>query len=158
MTKFFQTTVFHAPPHYHQWAKYKTKAWKRYQVIKTRKKEEQEETTYGAYNLRCPNWKEGQSVAPPILPTANLPPQDPPPCLPTSQPLRYSYITDPSLLQSTIKTQELTFSFWFVAHHRTVTCACCLSTLLLVGSHYVRGRKRNGKREYYLVSGILGRW
>ncbi len=138
-------------------AKYKTEAWKRYQVIKTGKKKKQEETIDGACNLCCPSWKEGQSAAPPILPTADLPPQDLPPCLPTSQPLRYSYITDPSLLQSIIKTQELTFSFWFVAHHRTVTSACCLSALL-VGSHCVRGRKRNGKREYYLVSGVLGRW
>jgi hypothetical protein len=92
------------------------------------------------------------------LPATDLPPQDPPPCLPTSQPLRYSYITDSSLLQSTIKTQELTSSFGFVAHHRSVTSSCCLSSLPLAGSRCVRGRKRNGKQEYCLVSGILGRW
>ncbi len=122
------------------------------------KKEEQEEATDGACNLQCPRWKEDQSRAPPILPAADLPPQDPPPCLPTSQPLKYSYIMDSSLLQSTIKTQELTFSFGFVAHHRSVTSSCCFSPLPLAGSRCVRGRKRNGNREYCLVSGILGRW
>jgi hypothetical protein len=40
-------------------AKYKTEAWKRYQVIKTKKNEEQEEAT--DCNLQCPCWKEGQS-------------------------------------------------------------------------------------------------
>jgi len=112
------------------------------------KKEEQEEVTDGACNWQCPCWKESQSGAPPILPilpAADLPPQDPPPCLPTSQPLRYSYITDSSLLQSTIKTQKPTFSFGFVAHHRWVTSSCYLSSLPLPGSRCVRGTKRNGK-------------
>jgi len=139
-------------------AKYKTEAWKRHQVIKTRKKKEQEEPTDGACNLQCPRWKEGQSGAPPILPTADLPPQDPLPCLPTSKPLRYSYITDSSLLQSTIKTQELTCSFGFVAHHRSVMSFCWLSSLPLMGFHCVRGKTSNRKRECCLVGGILGRW
>jgi len=86
------------------------------------------------------------------------PTSDPPPCLPTSQPLRYSYITDSSLLQSTIKTQKSTFSFGFVAHHRCVTSSCCLSFLPLLGSRCVRGTNRNEKREYSLVSDILDRW
>jgi len=46
MTKFSRTNVTNG-------AKYKTEAWKRYQAIKTRKKEEQEEATDGACNLQC---------------------------------------------------------------------------------------------------------
>jgi hypothetical protein len=71
---FLRRTYF-APSHtVTNGAKYKTEAWKRYQVIKSRKKEEQEEATDGACNLQCSRWKEGQSGAPPIPPVADLPP------------------------------------------------------------------------------------
>ncbi len=74
MTKFSRTTLFRTLLHLTNGAKYKTNAWKKYQVIKTRKKEEQKEAAAGACNLQCPRWKEGQIEAPPILSVADLPP------------------------------------------------------------------------------------
>jgi hypothetical protein len=63
MTKFSWTTYSAPSRTLTNGAKYKTEAWKRYQVIKTRKKE----AAAGACNLQCPRWKDGQIGAPPIL-------------------------------------------------------------------------------------------
>jgi len=121
-------------------------------LLKPEKKKEQEKAIDGACNFQCPRWRESQSGAPPILPTVDLPHQDPPPCFLISQPLGYNYIMDSSLLQSTIKTQELDILLW-ICHPPSLRYVLLLSLLSPCRLSLCAWEKEKRK-----VGVLLGQW
>ncbi len=87
---------------------------------------------------------------------AALPPWDPPPCLPTPQTDGYKYFTRSSLLQSTKKAQIPTYSFGVLARHRSVASSRLPLSSPLSHSRCVHKRKREARRKWPGVMGVLG--
>jgi hypothetical protein len=87
---------------------------------------------------------------------AALPPWDPPPCLSTPQTDGYNYFTRSSLLQSTKTAQIPAYSFGVFARHRSVASSRLPLSSPLSHSRCVHKRKRDARRKWGCVNGVLG--